>query len=148
MTGTKIRWGILETAKLAKEHIIPAILQSENGEVCAVVSRSLAKAKVFANETGVPKFYGSYGDPINDVEIDAVYIPLPPAMHKEWSLKCLEKGKPVLCEKPLAANARDVRVILSAFKRAKVLFSKAYMYLFNPCIPKFGVFSERGKSVR
>ena len=97
-----LRWGILSTA-----HITDALLDSDSGqEFVAVGSRDLARAQAWAAEREVPRAYGSYEEVLADPEVDAVYNPLPNARHIEWSIRALEAGKHVLCEKPLAATRR------------------------------------------
>lgn len=134
--GDKIRWGILSTANIGRKRVVPAMQQSSNGEVAAVASRSLEKAKSFAAETGIPTAYGSYEDLINDPDIDAIYNPLPNSEHVEWSIRCAEAGKPVLCEKPLARNAADAQKMVDAFVSRNILFAEAFMYRFHPRIQK------------
>lgn len=128
----KIRWGILSTARIGQRRVIPAMQQSSNGEVVAVASRSEDKAKAFAEPLGIPKVYGSYEELIADPDIDAIYNPLPNSAHAEWSIKCAEAGKPVLCEKPLASDAAESQTIVDAFAERDLLFAEAFMYRFHP----------------
>jgi len=127
-----VQWGILSTANIGREHLINAIRESVDGEVAAVASRDADKARAFAEEMNIPRALDSYEALLADPAIDAIYIPLPISMHREWSLRCLEAGKPVLCEKPLCANEKDAREVLEAFHQAGVLISEGYMYLHNP----------------
>jgi len=127
-----IKWGILSTAKIAKDHMINAIRESSMGEVYAVASRDAGKAAAFASETGIPHVHASYEALLADPAVDAIYLPLPVSLHRKWSLRCLEAGKPVLCEKPLCANASEAREVLEAFEHAGVLISEGYMYRHNP----------------
>jgi len=127
-----IRWGILSTANIAREHMVNAIRESECGELYAVASRDLEKARKFAAETDIPNVHGSYEALLADPHVDAIYIPLPVSMHHEWSLRCLEAGKPVLCEKPICANEADASDVFDAFKKQGVLISEGYMYRYNP----------------
>jgi xylose dehydrogenase (NAD/NADP) len=96
----KLKWGILSTAKIGREQLIPAILRSENGEVTAIASRG-EKVKEVAEAFQIPKAYTSYDDLLKDKEIDAVYIPLPNSLHKEWVINAANNGKHILCEKPV-----------------------------------------------
>ena len=128
----KIRWGILSTAKIAQSSLIPAIRQSSNGEVVAIASRDLVKAREVAGRLEIPKVYGSYEELLQDPEIDAIYNPLPVAMHAEWSLRCAEAGKPTLCEKPLAANSLEARRMKAGFSKRKLQLGEAIMYHFHP----------------
>jgi predicted dehydrogenase len=128
----KIRWGIISTAQIGEGQVIPAIQQSRNGVVTAVGSRDLEKAQAFAARCNIPKAYGSYEELIADPDVDAIYNPLPNGMHGEWSIKCAEGGKPVLCEKPLANDAAEAQTMVDAFKKRGVLLAEAFMYRFHP----------------
>jgi predicted dehydrogenase len=127
-----IRWGILSTAKIGKDRVIPAMHKASNGKVVAVGSRDLGRAKAFAQETNIPIAYGSYEELIASPEVDAIYNPLPNSEHAEWSIKCAEAGKPVLCEKPLASNAAEAQKMIDAFASHNVLFAEAFMWRFHP----------------
>ena len=102
-----IRWGILSTARIA-ERIVDGARLAENAEIVAVGSRDLARAQAYAHEHGIARAHGSYEDLLADPEVDAVYIPLPNSMHVEWSIRALEAGKHVLCEKPMARDPAQV----------------------------------------
>ncbi len=128
----KVRWGIISTANIGRHRVIPAIQQSSNGTVVAVGSRSLDKARAFAAELTIPKAYGSYEELIADPEVDAIYNPLPNSEHAEWSIRCAEAGKPVLCEKPFASDAPEAQRMTDAFTSRGVLFAEAFMYRFHP----------------
>lgn len=128
----KVRWGILSTAKIGRTRVIPAIQQSKNGLVHAVASRSLESARQFARDLKIPQAYGSYEELLQDPDVDAIYIPLPNGLHYEWSLHCAEAGKPVLCEKPLAANADEAQKMVDAFAARGLPFAEAFMYRFHP----------------
>jgi xylose dehydrogenase (NAD/NADP) len=127
-----IRWGILSTAHIADLRLVPAVAKSSNGFVHCVASRDVEKAKTFASKHSIPKFYGSYDELLEDPEVDAIYCPLPTGMHKEWAMRCLEAGKPLLCEKPITENAAEAREVFRAFEDAGVLISEAYMYRYHP----------------
>jgi predicted dehydrogenase len=131
MTNT-VRWGILSTANIGRNKVIPAIHASNNGEVVAVASRSLASAQAFADEMNIPQAYGSYEELINADIVDAIYIPLPNTMHAEWSIKCAQAGIPTLCEKPFASDAPEAQSIVDAFEQHGVLLAEAFMYRFHP----------------
>src|SRR4051794_28640251 len=102
MTQNKLRWGILGCAGIAKRAVIPGIQQSETGVVAAIASRDEQKSKETAKELNIPTAYGSYEALLADESIDAIYIPLPNHLHKEWTIKAAQAGKHVLCEKPIA----------------------------------------------
>jgi predicted dehydrogenase len=128
-----IRWGVLSTAKIGREKVIPATQRSELGTVVAIASRDLARGRTIASELGVATAYGSYDDLLADSSIDAVYIPLPNHMHVPWSLRALAAGKHVLCEKPIglsAAEAEQLAAAAAAHPHLKVM--EAFMYRFHP----------------
>ena len=129
----KIRWGVLSTAKIGREKVIPATQASETGVVTAIASRELANAKKAAGQLGIEKAYGSYEELLADSEIDAVYIPLPNHLHVAWSLKAIAAGKHVLCEKPIGlsvAEAEELAKAAAAHPELKVM--EAFMYRFHP----------------
>lgn len=129
---TKLRWGILGCAKIALNACIPGIKQSKTGIVNAIASRNLAKSQEAAAQLNIPKAYGSYEELIADPEIDAVYIPLPNHLHKEWTIRAAQAGKHVLCEKPAALTAKEVQEMVTACEQAGVLFAEAFMYRHHP----------------
>src|SRR5258707_7648579 len=104
MTKNKVRWGVLGVANIATMKVIPAMQRGAYSEVVAVASRSLDRARDVAGRLGLPKAYGSYDELLADAAIDAVYIPLPNHLHVSWSIKSLEAGKHVLCEKPIGLS--------------------------------------------
>jgi predicted dehydrogenase len=128
----KIRWGILGTASIAHRRIVPAIQASRNGVVAAVASRSLEKARLFADEKAIPLAYGSYDALLADPTIDAIYNPLPNSEHAEWSIRAAEAGKPVLCEKPLARDAAEAARVVEVFESRQLLLAEGFMYRFHP----------------
>jgi predicted dehydrogenase len=129
----KVRWGVLSTAKIGLHKVIPAMQKSMYCEVVAIASRSPEKAKSAAARLGIPKYYGAYQDMLYDPDIDAVYIPLPNHLHVPWSMKCLEAGKHVLCEKPLALTADEASGLLDmSQKHPDLKIMEAFMYRFHP----------------
>ena len=132
MNNRQIRWGFLSTANIGLKRVGPAIQQSRNGRIMAVASRDVARARSFADELGIPTAYGSYEELIADPNIDAIYNPLPNHMHAEWSIKCAEAGKPVLCEKPFASDAAEAQHMVDTFARLGVPLAEAFMYRFHP----------------
>ena len=128
MTEKKVRWGIMSTASIGKRSVIPGIQESRRNVVEAVASRSLENAQAYADELGIPKAYGSYEELLNDPAIDAVYIPLPNHLHKEWTLKAAKAGKHILCEKPIALDEKEAEEMIVACKNAGVILAEAYMY--------------------
>lgn len=129
----KIRWGILSTAKIARTQVIPAIKQSQLGQVAAIASSDKTKAEQTAADLDIPKAYGSYKELLNDPDIDALYIPLPNQMHVDYTLQALAAGKHVLCEKPIGLNVRDAQRLIDGtaqYPHLKVM--EAFMYRFHP----------------
>jgi predicted dehydrogenase len=127
-----IRWGILGTADIAAGATIPGMQEAENAEPLAVASRSRERAEAYAEENGLPRVYGSYEDLLADPDIDAVYIPLPVAMHAEWSLKAADAGKPVLVEKPFTRTAEEARQVRDAFAERDLQLMEGIMYRYHP----------------
>jgi len=132
----KLRWGVISTSNIARVAVNPAIKASHNGELIAVASRSDTLARIFAKNEGIPTYYGSYKALLEDERIEAVYNPLPNSMHKEWTIKAAEKGKHILCEKPLALSAVECNEMEAAAKANGVLLMEAFMYRFHPQIQK------------
>ncbi|MET3661788.1 Gfo/Idh/MocA family protein [Aquamicrobium ahrensii] len=126
------RWGILSTANIAREHLLPAIAGSENGVVAAIASRDAARARRLADQWNAPYAFGSYEELLAFPEIDGVYIPLPSSQHVEWAAKAIEAGKHVLVEKPLALKADDIAPLIALRDHHKVLVSEAFMVVHHP----------------
>jgi len=128
----KVRWGIIGCAGIAKSAFIPAVRSSRFGVVEAVASRDPVKAKETAVQFGIARSYGSYDAILEDETVDAVYIPLPNHLHKEWTIKAARAGKHVLCEKPIALNALEANEMAAACEQAGVVFAEAFMYRHHP----------------
>ena len=126
-----VRFGVLSTARIARLVIAGARL-AEGVEIAAVASRERARAKAYASEHGIARVHGSYEDMLADPDIDAVYIPLPNALHVPWSLRALEAGKHVLCEKPLSRRPEQVEEAFDAADRAGRLLMEAFMWRYHP----------------
>lgn len=127
----KIRWGVLGWAKIARECILPAIQRSNNSEFHAIGSRDAAKLDECRKLFSTAKTYPSYDDILRDPEVDAVYIPLPNSLHREWTIKAAEQGKHVLCEKPIALNAPESREMIAACASHGVTLMEAFMYRYT-----------------
>ncbi len=127
-----LRFGILSTAKIAREVVMPAIQDAENAVITAVASRDVTKARALADRFGVPHAFGSYEEMLASDVIDAVYIPLPTSQHVEWSIKAANAGKHVLVEKPLALKASELDALIEARDRNKVVVSEAFMVTYAP----------------
>src|SRR5712691_11658912 len=129
----KVRWGVLSTATIGTGQVIPAMQQGTYCEIAAIASRSPEKARAAAAQLGIPKAYGSYEELLADQEIDAIYNPLPNNLHVPWSIKALQAGKHVLCEKPIALTAGEAQRLLEAAKQHPNLkVMEAFMYRFHP----------------
>ncbi|KOR88868.1 Gfo/Idh/MocA family protein [Paenibacillus solani] len=128
----KFRWGILGCAGIAKRAVIPGLQQSRLNEVVAIASRDEAKASQTAEELQIPRAYGRYEDLLNDSSIDAIYIPLPNHLHKEWTIRAAEAGKHILCEKPLALTEAEAAEMADAAAKANVVLAEAFMYRYHP----------------
>ncbi len=128
----KIKWGILGTANIARWATIPGIKLSPSSELYAIAGRSIEKAKSFADEYCIEKCYGSYAELLEDSDVQAVYIPLPNGLHLEWVKAALKAKKHVLCEKPLALNAREAREMFDTARQNGVFLMEAYAYLHSP----------------
>src|SRR3954468_20871445 len=132
MEQSKVRWGVLSTSNIGRRAVLPAIQRSSNGELLAVASRAADKARGFADELGIPRAYASYEQLLADPEIEAVYIPLPNSLHREWTIKAAEAGKHILCEKPLGLTAAECAEMEAAARQHGVLLMEAFMYRFHP----------------
>ncbi|MCL4545049.1 MAG: Gfo/Idh/MocA family oxidoreductase [Chloroflexi bacterium] len=130
--ASKLRFGVISTARIGVAQFIPAVRESERCEVIAIASRDLNKAQRAASELQIPKAYGSYGDLLNDPEIDAVYISLPNSLHAEWSVRAAAAKKHVLCEKPVARTTGVAREMVAAAEGNGVLLMEAFMYRHHP----------------
>lgn len=128
----QVRWGILGNATIARKCVIGAIQKSRNGLVHALATRSPADAAEVVAENNVRNIYDGYDGLLADPAVDAVYVPLPNHMHLPWTLKALSAGKHVLCEKPLACNAREAREMAARAKETGLLLMEAFMYRFHP----------------
>jgi predicted dehydrogenase len=130
---SKIRWGVLSTAKIGREKVIPATQRSKFGAVTAIASRDLSRAKATAAELSIEKAYGSYQELLSDRNIDAVYIPLPNHLHVPWSQRALKAGKHVLCEKPIGLSVAEAEKLAgAAAAHPKLKIMEAFMYRFHP----------------
>ncbi len=132
----KIRWGVLGYARIAHELVIPGILRSQNAVFHAIASRDPAKLVECRNKFNCPKLHNSYEALLCDPEVDAVYIPLPNSLHREWTIKAARHGKHVLCEKPIGLNAAECREMMAVCREHGVLLMEAFMYRYTDCTRK------------
>ena len=142
---TKVSWGVLSTAKIGVEKVIPAMQRGKYSVINAIASQDIEKAKRAANKLDIPKFFGSYEELLAYKEIDAIYIPLPNHLHVEWTIKSLEAGKHVLCEKPIGMDSREAEFLQKeAQKFPKLKLMEAFMYRHHPQINKAKELIDKG----
>ena len=115
--ASAVTWGIVSTAEI-NQKLIPGAKASPKVDLLAVASRDRQRAESYAREWGIERAYGSYDELLEDPEIEAVYISLPNTLHCEWSIRALEAGKHVLCEKPMSRHPADVEATVDAAARA------------------------------
>jgi predicted dehydrogenase len=133
ITNRKLRWGILSTAKIGTQKVIPALQTSRHGRVTVIASRNLDTARAAAAELGIPMAHGSYEALLENPDVDAVYIPLPNHLHVPWSIKALKAGKHVLCEKPVGMSSAEAQQLVEAAgQHPHLKIMEAFMYRFHP----------------
>jgi len=140
----RMNWGVLSTARIGLDWVIPAIQHSSNGQVTAIASRDENKARKISSSLGIPNHYGDYQKLLESEKVDIVYIPLPNSMHHKWTILAAESGKHVLCEKPLALNAREGEEMISACRKAGVQLLEGFMYRHYPHIARLREMLENG----
>lgn len=129
---TRLAWGVLSTAKIAREKVIPAMARGARSTVVAIASRDAARARAVAAELGIAKAYGSYEALLADPYVEAVYNPLPNHLHVEWTRRAAEAGKHVLCEKPIGLTAADAEELIRVRERTGVRIQEAFMVRTHP----------------
>ncbi|MGD9123352.1 MAG: Gfo/Idh/MocA family oxidoreductase, partial [Desulfobacterales bacterium] len=127
-----VKWGVMGNATIARKCVIPAIRKSGNGDIVALATRSPAQAEQVVADNCIERVYDSYEALLADPQVDLVYIPLPNHLHHPWTIKAFKAGKHVLCEKPLACNAKEAREMAAVAKDAGRLLMEAFMYRFHP----------------
>lgn len=138
-----LKWGLLSTARINRS-LIPPLQASKRNDLVAVASRDATRASAYAKEKGIPQAYGSYEEMLADPDIDVIYNPLPNHLHAEWTIKAVEAGKHVLCEKPLACSVEEVDAIADAAKAANVVVAEGFMYRHHPRTWKVKSLIEEG----
>src|SRR5712691_2500755 len=126
-----VKWSILSTADINRK-LIPGAHASPKVDLLAVASRDKARAESFAREWSIERAYGSYEELLADPDVEAVYIPLPNTLHREWTIRAVDAGKHVLCEKPFSRHPEDVEAAFDAAERNDRLLMEAFMYRHNP----------------
>ena len=133
-----IRWGVLGAAAIAIDRFMPAMAGARAATLAGIASRSADKAKAVAQTFAIPRHFDSYEALIDDPGIDALYVPVPNHLHVEWSVRALEAGKHVLCEKPLCLSAKDVLALIAARDRSGRHIEEAFSYRNHPQWAKIG----------
>jgi predicted dehydrogenase len=128
----KVKWGVLGVAEIAVRKVIPAMQRGECSQVVAIASRDSERAKSAAGKLGISKSYGSYEELLADPDIEAIYNPLPNHLHVPWSIKALEAGKHVLCEKPITLTVEEAKELLQARDRTGLKVAEAFMVRTHP----------------
>ncbi len=139
----KVHWGILGVANIRKR-LLPAFAKTQHAQLRAIASRSLERAKTAAAEASIPVAYGSYEQLLDDPEIEAVYIPLPNTLHDEWTRKAAERGKHILCEKPLTPTAAEARELVAFCKAKGVRLMDGFMWPHHPRTHRLRQFLDAG----
>lgn len=144
MKETVLNWGLLSTADINRALLTP-LRMSRRNRLLAVASRSLEKAAAYARERQIPRAHGTYADLLADPEIDVIYNPLPNHLHAEWTIKAVEAGKHVLCEKPLALSLQEVDAIAAAARANRRVVAEAVMYRSHPLVVQVCKIVQSGK---
>jgi xylose dehydrogenase (NAD/NADP) len=140
----RLKWGVLGSARIARRCMIPALERSRNGELQGLACRSEEQARAIARAHVIPFPCASYEELLANPQIEAVYIPLPNHLHSEWTLRAIEAGKHVLCEKPLALNAAEAKAMVQAARARGVFLMEAFMYRFHPRSRRIKSLVEQG----
>ena len=143
MTMKKLNWGLLGTARINRALFLPLRTSSRN-RLLAVASRDHARAEEYARKFSIPRAYGSYEALLADPEIDVIYNPLPNHLHASWTIKAMEAGKHVLCEKPFVLSVEEVDAVAAAANRTGKVAAEAFMYRFHEQTRKVKEIVERG----
>ncbi len=134
--GRPVRIGILGAARIAPQALVKPARDVARVEVVAVAARDRARAASFAEKQGIPTVLGSYDELIADPDIDAVYNPLPNSLHAEWTMKALEAGKHVLCEKPLTSNVAEAEAVAAVAEASGLVLMEAFHYRYHPLMAR------------
>ena len=129
---SKVKWGVLGAANIGVERVLPAMQRADLCEVVALASREVSKGRAAAATLGIPRVYGSYEELLADPAIEVIYNPLPNELHVYWTIKAMEAGKHVLCEKPVSLDAEEARQLIAVRDRTGKLVAEAFMVRFHP----------------
>src|SRR5579885_1621316 len=129
---SKVNWGVIACADFARRRSIPAMLQAPSVNLIAIASRTMDKARAFTAEFRIPRMYGSYEELLMDGDVEAVHIVTPNSLHAEWTLKALEHGKHVLCEKPFATSRDQMQAIRLKAEQTGLHVMEGFMWRFHP----------------
>ena len=138
-----VRWGVLSTAKI-NDKFLAGARAAAGAQILAVASRDGERARAYAQERGIPRGYGSYDELLADADVQALYIPLPNALHVPWTLRALEAGKHVLCEKPISRRRADAQRVVELASERDLRVSEAFMYRHNPQIRRLSALVQEG----
>lgn len=130
--SSTVAWGVISSAQIGLNTVIPAIQASRNGRVVAIGTRHPEAVRERASALGVPRVYASYEAVLEDPEVTVIYNPLPNALHAQWTIQAAQRGKHVLCEKPLATTVAEAKRMIDACRGAGVWLMEAFMYRFHP----------------
>jgi xylose dehydrogenase (NAD/NADP) len=139
-----VRWGLMSTATINRK-VIPAIRTSGRSDLIAVASRDRQKAEAYAADWEIAQVFGSYEEMLASDAVDAVYVSLPNYLHAEWSIKALEAGKHVLCEKPIAISVAEVDQMIAAADRTGLALAEGFMYRHHPQTKLIGDWIHSGR---
>ena len=128
----KVSWGVLSTAKIGMEKVLPAMRRGTHSRIDAIASRDADTARAAADRLGIARSYGSYEALLADPDLEAVYNPLPNHLHVAWTIRAMDAGKHVLCEKPIALTAAEAEQLVAARARTGLLVAEAFMVRQHP----------------
>ena len=138
-----IRWGLLSTARI-NLRVLEGIAETDDAEAVAVASRDARRAETYARDHGLPKAYGSYQALLEDADLDAVYVSLPNSLHVEWTMRALEAGKHVLCEKPFSRRPDEVQRAFDLADSKRLVLSEAFMWRHHPQTKRLAALANEG----
>ena len=144
MSKTTLNIGILGAARIVPNALTKPANLLDNVQVRSIAARDYSKAKSFAEEHGIPVVMNTYSEVIADPQIDAIYIPLPNSLHAEWSIKAMQAGKHVLCEKPIANNKEDAQRILDVSRETGKFCVEAFHYVYHPLMHRIQAILDSG----